>query len=271
MLITLSPSKGQDFEQAAPTQTYTIPSQLNDSEVLIKQLKTFSKQDIGELMSISENLSGLNEQRFKNFSVPFNPQNAKQALFAFKGDVYSGINTASMNQADYDYAQNHLRILSGLYGSLKPLDLIQPYRLEMKTKLATTKADNLYQYWDNSITDELNKSLERQKEKVIVNLASQEYWKSVKPKELDGQVINVAFKENKDGKSRIIAIFAKKARGMMADFLIRNRVETVEGIKDFNSHGYKFDVKTSTNSLFVFSRKQPAPVTKIAKKSKKTK
>ncbi len=262
MIITLSPSKGQDFESAAPTQTHTIPSQLRESEVLVKQLKKLSKTNIAELMSISENLSELNFQRYKDFKTPFNVQNAKQALFAFKGDVYSGINTASMNQADYEYAQQHLIILSGLYGCLKPLDLIQPYRLEMKTKLKTSKADNLYQFWGDSITEELNKSLEDQKEKVVVNLASQEYWKSVKPKDLQGQVINVAFKENKDGKSRIIAIFAKKARGMMADFLIRNRAETVEEIKVFDYGDYKFDASVSTESLFVFSRQQPLPVTK---------
>jgi cytoplasmic iron level regulating protein YaaA (DUF328/UPF0246 family) len=266
MLITLSPSKGQDFEQSAPTESYTIPSQLGDSKVLIKQLKTMSKSDIAQLMSISDNLADLNEQRFTEFKTPFNPQNSKQALFAFKGDVYSGINTASMNQADYEYAQDHLRILSGLYGSLKPLDLIQAYRLEMKTKLATKDADNLYQYWGDSITNKLNESLKNQKEKVVVNLASQEYWKSVKPKNLQGTVINVAFKENKEGKSRIIAIFAKKARGMMADFLIRNRVETTEGIKNFNSEGYKYDANVSTESLFVFSRKQPPPVNKTKKK-----
>ena len=262
MIITLSPSKGQDFESAAPTQIYTIPSQLSESEVLVKQLKKLSKSNISELMSISENLSELNYQRYKDFKTPFNEQNAKQALFAFKGDVYSGINTASMNQADYDYAQNHLRILSGLYGCLRPLDLIQPYRLEMKTKLKTKKADNLYQYWGESITRLLNESLAQQKEKVLVNLASNEYWKSVEPKQFNGKVINVAFKEIKDGKSRIIAIFAKKARGMMTDFLIRNRVETIEGIKDFDYADYKFDENVSNDDLFVFSRNQPERATK---------
>jgi len=265
MLITLSPSKGQDFELAAPTQTHTIPVQLDDSVVLIENLKKLSKEDIKDMMSISENLSELNFNRYHDFSTPFTQQNAKQALFAFKGDVYSGINTASMNQADYEYAQNHLRILSGLYGSLKPLDLIQPYRLEMKTKLPTSRGENLYQFWAQSITDQLNESLENQKEKIVVNLASQEYWKSVKPKELNGTVINVAFKENKDGKSRIIAIFAKKARGMMADFLIRNRVETVEGIKGFDYADYKFDANASTDDLFVFTRMQPPPMTKNKK------
>ncbi|MCF6319511.1 MAG: peroxide stress protein YaaA [Proteobacteria bacterium] len=262
MIFTLSPSKGQDFESAAPTKTHTIPSQLSESEVLVQQLKELSKADIAELMSISENLSELNYQRYKDFKTPFNRQNAKQALFAFKGDVYSGINTASMNQNDYEYAQQHLMILSGLYGCLKPLDLIQPYRLEMKTKLKSNKADNLYQFWGDSITDELNAALQSQKEKVIVNLASNEYWKSVKSKNLDGKIINVAFKENKDGKIRIIAIFAKKARGMMADFLIRNRVETIEGIKGFDYADYKYDESVSKDDLFVFSRKQPSPVKK---------
>lgn len=262
MIITLSPSKGQDFEQAAPTETYTNPVQLNDSVQLIQQLKHLTQQEIGQLMSISENLSQLNYQRFHDFKTPFNPQNAKQALFAFKGDVYSGINTASMKQKDFEYAQQHLRILSGLYGCLKPLDLIQPYRLEMKTKLKTSDADNLYQYWGQSISDLLNQALETQKHKVIVNLASNEYWKSVKPKLLDGKVLNIAFKENKDGKSRIIAIFAKKARGMMTDFIIRNRIETPEGIKRFDYEGYQFDAKNSTDNQYVFSRKQPKPVSK---------
>lgn len=266
MLITLSPSKGQDFEQASPTKTHTLPVQLDESVVLAKTLKNYSSKKIKDLMSISDNLSELNYQRFQEFEIPFTPQNAKQALFAFKGDVYSGINTASMNQADYDYAQEHLRILSGLYGNLKPLDLIQPYRLEMKTKLKTNRGDNLYQFWGESITELLNDSLQNQKQKVIVNLASNEYWKSVKPKQLKGDVINVAFKENKDGKSRIIAIFAKKARGMMADFIIRNRVETVEGLKDFNYEGYKYDAKNSTEFSMLFSRKQPNPVIKPSKK-----
>jgi cytoplasmic iron level regulating protein YaaA (DUF328/UPF0246 family) len=260
MLITLSPSKGQDFELAAPTKTYTTPSQLVNSVELVKQLKKFNLKQIQDLMSISENLSELNYQRYKDFAAPFNPQNAKQALFAFKGDVYSGINTSSMQQTDFEYAQQHLRILSGLYGCLKPLDLIQPYRLEMKTKLKTKKGINLYQFWGDSITEKLNASLAKQKHKVLVNLASNEYWKSVKAKNINGRIINVAFKEIKDGKSRIIAIFAKKARGMMADFIIRNRVETIEGLKQFNREGYEYDSSASTQQQMVFLRQQPPPV-----------
>ena len=261
MLITLSPSKGQDFEQAAPTKTYTVPEQLKDSKELIAQLKNYSQGEIAKMMSISENLSKLNHQRYRDFTTPFTPQNAKQALFAFKGDVYSGINTSSMNQADFDYAQKHLRILSGLYGCLRPLDLMQPYRLEMKTKLPSKRGDNLYQFWGNSITELLNQAIDQQKGKVLVNLASNEYYKSVKPNAINGKIINIAFKENKEGKSRIIAIYAKKARGMMTDFIIRNRIETIDGIKAFDYADYKFDKRVSKDDLFVFSRKQPKPLT----------
>lgn len=260
MLITLSPSKGQDFELAAPTNAFTIPQQLKDSEKLIKQLRKLSVEEIKKLMSLSDNLAELNFQRYKDFGLPFNQQNAKQAIFAFKGDVYSGINTSSMAQQDFEYAQNHVRILSGLYGYLRPLDLIQPYRLEMKTKLENSKGADLYQFWGESITNLLNDEFKTHSQKVLVNLASNEYWKSVQPKKLNAKVINVAFKEVKDGKARIIAIFAKKARGMMTDFIVRNRVETVDGLKDFNYENYKFDASTSNENSFVFTRPQPKPV-----------
>ncbi len=262
MIITLSPSKGQDFEQAAPTQTYTIPQQLKDSGELIAQLRNYSQDEIAKMMSISENLSKLNHQRYLDFTTPFNPQNAKQAFFAFKGDVYSGINTASMNQADFEYAQEHVRILSGLYGCLRPLDLMQPYRLEMKTKLPSNRGDNLYQFWGDSITELLNQALAKQKQKVLVNLASNEYYKSIKPKAINGTIVNVAFKENKEGKSRIIAIYAKKARGMMTDFIIRNSIETVEELKGFDYADYKLDESVSKEDSLVFSRKQPKPLNK---------
>lgn len=262
MIITISPSKGQDFELAPPTDIFTTPEQLADSSVLIDELRQYSTEQIAALMSISENLSILNHQRFKDFNMPFNPQNAKQALFAFKGDVYSGINTSSMTQKDFDYAQNHLRILSGLYGCLRPLDLIQPYRLEMKTKLENPRGKDLYQFWGDSITEKLNEELEQHENKVLVNLASNEYWKSVKPRNLNAEIINVAFKEVKHGKARIIAIFAKKARGMMTDFIIRNQVETIDGLKDFDYDGYTYDDSVSTDSLMVFTRPQPEPVKK---------
>ncbi len=262
MLITLSPSKGQDFEQAAATQSYTHAPLLADSAKLIGELKNYSQQQIAQLMAISEKLAQLNYQRFHDFSLPFNCQNAKAALFAFKGDVYSGINTASMQQTDFEYAQGHVRILSGLYGYLRPLDLIQPYRLEMKTKLKTSRGANLYQFWGNKITDLINQDLAQQKNKILLNLASNEYYKVINPKNINGKIVSVAFKEEKEGKSRIIAIYAKKARGMMTDFVIRHQIDNIDGVKDFNYADYKYDTTASTDNNLVFCRKQPKPLSR---------
>lgn len=258
MIITLSPSKGQDFETPTPSDIHTFPDQLKDSQLLINEAKKLNSEDVSQLMDVSENISNLNVQRFQDWNSDFNTQNAKAALFAFKGDVYSGIQKDKYSDDDLAYAQNHLRILSGLYGALRPMDLIQPYRLEMKTRLKNPRGDNLYQFWGDKITQQLNESLEGQTEKVLVNLASNEYFKSVKPKILDGRILSPNFKETKDGKTRVIAIFAKKARGMMADFILRNRIEHIEDIKDFGADGYKFNQKESTDDNWVFSRPQPA-------------
>ena len=258
MIITLSPSKGQDFETPTPSDIHTLPDQLQDSQLLINEAKKLNSEDVSQLMAVSENISNLNVQRFQDWNIDFNTQNAKAALFAFKGDVYSGIQKDKYNDDDLAYAQDHLRILSGLYGALRPMDLIQPYRLEMKTRLTNPRGDNLYQFWGDKITQQLNQSLEGQTEKVLINLASNEYFKSVKPKVLDGRILSVNFKETKDGKTRVIAIFAKKARGMMADFILRNRIEHIEDIKDFGAEGYKFNQKESTDDNWVFSRPQPA-------------
>ena len=257
MIITLSPSKGQDFETPTPSDIHTLPDQLKDSQLLINEAKKLNSEDVRELMSVSENISSLNVQRFKDWNIDFNTQNAKAALFAFKGDVYSGIQKDKYNDDDLAYAQSHLRILSGLYGALRPMDLIQPYRLEMKTRLKNPRGDNLYQFWGEKITQQLNESLEDQTEKVLINLASNEYFKSVKPKALDGNILSLNFKETKDDKTRVIAIFAKRARGMMADFILRNRIEHAEDIKDFGAAGYKFNKKESTDNNWVFSRPQP--------------
>ncbi len=257
MLITLSPSKGQDFETPAPSKIYSVPDQLDDSQKLINEAKKLDIKDVRELMDISENLSILNVQRFNTWQTPFTPENAKPALFAFKGDVYSGIQKEKYSDDDLQYAQEHLRILSGLYGALRPMDLIQPYRLEMKTKLKNPRGDNLYQFWGDRITEKLNESLELQKEKVLVNLASNEYFKSVKPKKLEGRLLNINFKETKEGKTRVIAIFAKRARGMMTDFILRNRIEHAEDIKDFGAGGYAFSDQESSENNWVFERPQP--------------
>ena len=257
MLITLSPSKGQDFETPSLSKTYSKPESLEDSELLIKELRKIKQKDIQALMSVSENIAKLNADRYKSFKTPFTTKNAKQAIFAFKGDVYSGIAIDQYQEADLKYAQNHLRILSGLYGCLRPLDLIQPYRLEMKTKLGNVRGDNLYQFWGDRITEELNKQLEKQRDPVLVNLASNEYFKSVKPKKLKGRLLNINFKETKDGKTRIVAIFAKRARGMMADYILRNRIENANDIKKFRAGGYRFSRDLSDDGQWTFVRPQP--------------
>jgi len=262
MLVTLSPSKGQDFEIPMPSAEYSVPAQLDQSQILIDELLDYDPEKIGSLMAISENLSQLNYQRFHDFHTPFNTDNARPALFAFKGDVYSGIESTTFSEADLAYAQDHLRILSGLYGALRPMDLIQPYRLEMKTKLKNPRGKDLYQFWGDQITDSLNAVLDKQKEAVLVNLASNEYYKSVKPKQINGRILNIDFKETKAGKTRIIAFYAKKARGMMADFILKNRLEKPEDIQSFDTAGYRYDANLSTDDRWTFERIQPDPVSK---------
>lgn len=262
MLVTLSPSKGQDFDIPMPKADYSVPAQLDQSQLLINELLNYAPPQIESMMSISENLANLNFERFQQFHTPFNTDNARPALFAFKGDVYSGIDSASFSKDDLAYAQEHLRILSGLYGALRPMDLIQPYRLEMKTKLKNPRGTNLYEFWGSQITDSLNGVLAQQEHSVLVNLASNEYYKSVKPKQVNGRILNIDFKETKDGKTRIIAFYAKKARGMMADFILRNRIESPEGIQDFNTAGYNYNPTLSTKDKWVFERPQPEPASK---------
>jgi len=257
MIITLSPSKGQDFEVPSASKKHTMPVALNDSKLLIKELKKIKPAGIRQMMDVSENIAKLNVGRYKTFKTPFTTSNAKQALFAFKGDVYTGIDVENFSAADLAYAQKHLRMLSGLYGVLRPLDLIQPYRLEMKTKLGNPRGDNLYQFWGDSITENLNRELAKQKEPVLVNLASNEYFKSVKPKLLDGKLLNINFKETRNGKTRVVAIFAKRARGMMADYIIRNRIETPAGLKKFKEGGYKLSKELSDDKQWTFERPQP--------------
>jgi uncharacterized protein len=257
MIITLSPSKGQDFDSPPLSKKYTRPRDLEQSEVLIGELRKLKSKQLQSLMTVSENIASLNVQRYKDFTTPFTTKNAKQALFAFKGDVYGGFDLEHFSEDDFAYAQDHLRILSGLYGCLKPLDLIQPYRLEMKTRLKNPKGETLYQFWDTSITESINRELKKQQQPVLVNLASNEYFKAVKPKLLEGRLLNINFKETKAGKTRVVAIFAKRARGMMADYIIRNRIEDPEDIKKFNLEGYRFNKKLSDDKQWTFERPQP--------------
>ncbi|HDK37649.1 MAG TPA: peroxide stress protein YaaA [Thiolapillus brandeum] len=257
MLITLSPSKGQDFATPVSVQHVTQPQMLEDSLTLIKELRKYKADQIQKLMSVSENIAKLNVARYEDFTTPFTQANAHPALFAFKGDVYRGIPVEEYSQEDLDFAQKHLRMLSGLYGCLRPLDLIQPYRLEMKTRLKNPKGDNLYQYWGERLTQCLNAELKNHREPTLINLASNEYFKAVKPRLLEGRLLNIAFKEEKNGKARIIAVFAKRARGMMADYIISNRLEASEAIKNFDREGYHYSAQDSDEKQWVFVRPQP--------------
>ena len=209
MIITLSPSKGQDFTQAAHSKTHTLPAMREQSQLLIDELRSYDVAAIRSLMSVSENIAALNVERFQSFDPDYSKAKSKQAIFAFKGDVYTGIDSDHYDETTLAFAQAHVRILSGLYGYLRPLDLIQAYRLEMKTRLSNPRGDTLYSFWDDRITEALNADLGKQKEPTLVNLASTEYFKSIKPKLLEGRLLTLNFKEEKDGAARVIAIFAK--------------------------------------------------------------
>jgi len=256
MIIALSPSKGQDFETPV-SAAYSQPRSLEDSQLLIDEARKLDMDQLRELMDISENIASLNVERYQSFALPFTPENARQALFAFKGDVYRGIEVEKYSMDDLEFAQGHLRILSGLYGCLRPLDLIQPYRLEMKTKLGNPRGSNLYQFWGERITRILNEDLLQQQEPVLINLASNEYFKAVKPKLLAGRLLNINFKEEKNGKARVIAVFAKRARGLMTDFILRNRLQHVEDIKGFEVAGYRYAPDLSDEHQWTFLRPQP--------------
>jgi len=256
MLTVISPAKTLDFETQTPTEAYTQPIHLKQSRELIKRLRDLSADDLSGLMSVSEKIANLNVDRFKHWKTPFTPENARQALFAFKGDVYIGLDAFSMSPANIDFAQQHLRMLSGLYGVLRPLDLMQAYRLEMGSRLDTNRGANLYEFWDGQITNTLNQELQQMASPVLVNLASNEYFKAVKPKSLEGDVITPVFKEYHNGKYKIISFYAKKARGLMARYIIDHELSEAEALKDFNVEGYAFDSQLSNGKDWVFSRRQ---------------
>lgn len=253
MTIIISPAKTQDFSAHNTTHIFSEPVFLNESLKLVKALKKQSPKEIASLMSVSDKIAELNYDRFKNFKTPFTPDNAKQALLAFKGDVYTDIDIDNYSQEDFEFAQQHLRIISGLYGLLKPLDLIQPYRLEMKIKLGNPRGKDLYEFWGDRITKELNKLMDKPNP-TLVNLASTEYFKAVNPKLLKGKIITPVFKDHKDGAYKIIAFYAKRARGMMTDFIIKNRIDNVEKIKTFQEAGYEYSEPLSTAQEWVFIR-----------------
>jgi len=256
MLFVISPAKTLDFETPPRTRHFSQPPLVDKARELVDILKPYTPATISQLMSISDKLGVLNSTRYHQWHTPFNLNNAKQAVLAFKGDVYLGLDAESLTEKDDQYAQNHLRILSGLYGLLKPLDLIQPYRLEMGTRLTNPAGKNLYDFWDTLITDQLNAELSRQKNKTLINLASNEYFKSVDTKRLTGPVITPVFKDFKNGQYKIISFFAKKARGLMSRFIIQQRLQSPEGIKAFDWGGYRFNEAGSTDEQWLFTRKE---------------
>ncbi len=256
MLIVISPAKTLDYETTAKTKVFTTPDYLDQSQRLINRLRTFSSLDISDLMKVSAKIADLNFDRYESWKKPFTVNNAKQAILAFKGDVYTGLDASTFKADEFKFAQQHLRVLSGLYGLLRPLDLMQPYRLEMGTKLKTDVGKNLYEFWGSDITEGLNKQLKKIKSKYLINLASNEYFKSVKPKELNAQIITPAFKEFKNGEYKMIGIYAKKARGLLSRYIIQNKLSTPEDIKLFNEDGYRFNKKLSNENNWVFTRKQ---------------
>ncbi|MCU7939869.1 MAG: peroxide stress protein YaaA [gamma proteobacterium symbiont of Bathyaustriella thionipta] len=257
MLIVISPAKKLDFESLPQTDDFSMPDCLQDSSELINTLRPYSVKELEKLMHLSNNLAQLNHDRYQDWSMPFNPQNAKQAILTFKGDVYAGLNIESFSDEDLSFTQAHLRILSGLYGLLKPLDLMQPYRLEMGTRLENERGKNLYEFWGSQITQLINQQLKALSTDTLLNLASNEYFKSVKTKELNGQIITPVFKEKRDDDSyKIIGIYAKKARGMMSAFILKNQITDVEHIKAFSQAGYVYNPDLSSKSDWVFSREK---------------
>ncbi|MDT0552385.1 peroxide stress protein YaaA [Urechidicola vernalis] len=252
MKIVISPAKSLSFEEKAPTSEFTQGVFLQQAERISKVLKKKSARVLSKLMKISPALGELNYERNQKWSLPFDLENAKQAVYAFKGDVYIGLDAETIDESKLPELQDKLRILSGQYGLLKPLDLMQPYRLEMGTKLKLGRKDNLYQFWGDSISNSLNEEMEEGE--LFVNLASNEYFKAVKPKVLKSKVITPVFKDYKNGQLKMIGFFAKKARGMMVRYIIDNNIETIDGLKGFDTEGYGFDANLSTETELVFTR-----------------
>lgn len=257
MLMLISPAKTLDYDSPVTTDKHSLPEFIPQAAQLVEVLRDYTPADLAQLMSISDKLAGLNVARFAQWQTSFNFDNARQALLAFKGDVYTGLDASSLSEDELDYAQRHLRMLSGLYGVLRPLDLMQPYRLEMGTKLANPKGANLYQFWGDSITAHLNQYMREQQLSTLLNLASNEYFKSVKPAALEANLVNVDFKDLKNGQYKIISFYAKKARGLMARFVIQNRINSVADLRGFDVDGYRFSESDSSANQLIFLRDTP--------------
>lgn len=257
MLALLSPAKRLDFETPPTVSAHSTPALLDEAGKLMRTTRNLSQKKLRELMDISPTLAKLNSERYQLLSTDLSPDNAKQAALAFKGDTYTGLDADSLGDDDLAWAQDHVGILSGLYGYLRPLDLMQAYRLEMGTKLKTRRGTTLYDFWGDRITKEINGILAQQDDAVVVNLASVEYFKSVNQEKLKARVVTPVFMDTKDGKSRVLFLFAKQARGMMARYIIDHRITDVEELKGFDSGGYRFREDMSEGDRWVFERTQP--------------
>jgi cytoplasmic iron level regulating protein YaaA (DUF328/UPF0246 family) len=256
MLIFLSPAKSLDYQTPPQVAVHTQPAYLKQAQSLIEQLRRLSPAEIAKLMDLSDQLALLNFNRYADWSLPFTPENAKQAVLAFDGDVYDGLDARHLSADDLDFAQQHVRILSGLYGLLRPLDLMQPYRLEMGTKFANAKGKDLYVFWGNTLLDAINAELATMPRPVVVNLASEEYFKAAVGRKIQGTVIQPVFEDWKNGKYKIISFYAKRARGLMTRYAVLNRLSEPEALQGFTVDGYAFAPEVSDATTWVFRRRE---------------
>lgn len=254
MLLVISPAKSLDYKTPAITDRFTMPEMLNESEKLLTKLRKLNPKKVSELMGISANLGQLNFERFQTWHQPFTPENAKQAVLAFSGDVYQGLDARSLSEGQLLKLQSKLRILSGLYGVLKPLDLMQPYRLEMGTKLKYQRSADLYAFWKSKITPKVKEAIAESGSNVLVNLASNEYYKSIDTKKLGTEIVTPEFKDLKNGQYKMISFFAKKARGLMTRFILENDIDRIEDLQAFDLAGYNFNPRLSRENKPVFTR-----------------
>ena len=254
MITLLSPSKKLNLDSQDIIDHYTQCEFIKSAETLANEAKNLTENDLKDLMDISDKLAKLNRERFDRWALPFNQENAKQAVLAFDGGVYSGLKADTFSDKDFTFAQDHLRILSGLYGILKPLDLIQPYRLEMGVGFQNPKGKDLYAFWKESITKSLNKTLKKHSSPIIINCASIEYFSAIDLSKLNGDILSIVFKEYRNDELKFISFNAKKARGLMTQYIMKNKIDKSSDIKDFNYEDYKFDSKLSEDNTFVFTR-----------------
>lgn len=255
MLFVLSPAKNLNEKDPAPIGRHTLPDLLPEAERLMAELRQLAPHQLAELMHVSDKIALLNAERNAAWHTPFTPENAKQAVYMFNGDVYEGLSAETLDSDGIDYLQRHVRLLSGLYGLLRPLDLMQPYRLEMGTPFANRRGKNLYEYWGGTITELLNRTLKEHKAGTLINLASQEYFKAVRPEKLDAGIITPVFKDEKNGQYKIISFYAKRARGLMVRYAAQNAIENAEQLKNFDLDGYQYNAAASNENEWIFQRR----------------